>query len=126
MNRVIVYPGAIPLDTDILLINRNVMAALGFLAKALLGTGTVADGLECTASSPPSMSVEVGPGCITQFLPFEPSPYGSLAADTSFSIPKIGSITDKTSFVLSAPLSVGQSINYLIQAAFLEADAGLE
>src|SRR6476646_9560805 len=126
MDRVIVYPGAIPLDTDILNVSRNVMGALGFLMKAVFGSTTVVDGLSCTPSSPPTLAVRVGPGSVTQFLPFETSPYGSLAADTSFFIPKMGCLTDETAFVMSAPLSVGQSINYLIQAAFLESDTGPE
>ncbi len=45
MDRNLVYPGAIPLDTDILSLNRNAMVALGFLAQACLGTNTVVDGL---------------------------------------------------------------------------------
>ena len=40
MDRILVYPGNIPLDTDILNTNRNSMVALGYLAQAILGTGT--------------------------------------------------------------------------------------
>ena len=35
MDRNIVYPGSIPLDTDLLTINRNAMIGIGFLAKAV-------------------------------------------------------------------------------------------
>ena len=37
MDRTIVYPGSIPLDTDLLRLNRNTMVALGALMKAVLG-----------------------------------------------------------------------------------------
>ncbi len=46
MDRIIVYPGAIPLDTDLLNTNRNVMIALHALISATLGTATAVDGLE--------------------------------------------------------------------------------
>ena len=35
MDRILVYPGNIPLDTDILNTNRNSMVALGYLAQAI-------------------------------------------------------------------------------------------
>ena len=38
MDRNIVYPGSIPLDTDLLTVNRNAMIGIGFLAQAVLGT----------------------------------------------------------------------------------------
>jgi hypothetical protein len=66
LDRQIVYPGAIPLDTDVLNIQRNVMVALGYLAQATLGSAVVVDGLACVPTQPASMSVVVGPGSITQ------------------------------------------------------------
>lgn len=122
MDRNIVYPGSIPLDTDLLSINRNAMIAIGFLAQAVLGTDTVADGLACQPTSPPSMSVTVGPGSLTQFGPVDLLAYGSLAADTTSSVVKMGINTGSTSFTLTAPASSGQSINYLIEASFQETD----
>lgn len=122
MDRIIVYPGAIPLDTDILNINRNVMVALGFLMNAVFGSNTVADGLACLPTSPSSLSVTVGPGCMTQFGPVDANAYGSLAADSTDNIVRMGSNLGSTSFTFVAPQSVGQTINYLIEAAFLESD----
>ena len=46
MDRIIVYPGSIPLDTDLLNTNRNVMLALHGLIAATLGTATAVDGLQ--------------------------------------------------------------------------------
>ena len=61
MDRNIVYPGAIPLDTDLLSPNLNAMIGLGFLAQAVLGTSTVVDGLACQPTTPASMSVTITP-----------------------------------------------------------------
>jgi hypothetical protein len=122
MDRNIVYPGSIPLDTDLLSVNRNTMVGLGFLARAILGTNTVADGLQCQPTSPASMNVVVGPGSITQLGPVDLLAYGSIAADATDQIVKMGINITPTTFSLTAPSSVGQSINYLIEAAFQEID----
>lgn len=123
MDRNIVYPGSIPLDTDLLSVNRNTMVALGFLAQAVLGGNTVVDGLVCQPTSPASMTVVVGTGSITQIGPIDIAAYGSMAADLADTVLKMGLNTAATTFNLTAPLSVGQSISYLIEAAFLEADS---
>ena len=98
------------------------MIGLGFLARAILGTNTVADGLQCQPTSPASMNVVVGPGSITQMGPIDLLAYGSIAADTTDQIVKMGINITPTTFSLTAPSSVGQSINYLIEAAFQEVD----
>ena len=51
------------------------------------------------------------------------SPFGSLAADTSDPLVKMGINTQPVSFTLTAPTVSGQSIAYLIQASLLESDA---
>jgi hypothetical protein len=122
MDRNIVYPGSIPLDTDLLSINRNTMIGIGFLAQAVLGINTVVDGLACQAMTPPSMNISIGPGSITQFGAVDALAYGSIAADLADDIIKMGINIAATTFSLTAPTSVGQSINYLIEAAFQEAD----
>jgi hypothetical protein len=122
MDRNIVYPGAIPLDTDILSINRNAMIGLGFLARATLGTNTIVDGLACSPTNPASLTIAIGPGSITQFGPVDSIAYGSIPADTGDSIVKMGINIGSTPFTLTAPISVGQSVNYIIEAAFLESD----
>jgi hypothetical protein len=122
MDRNIVYPGAIPLDTDLLNTNRNAMVALGALIGATLGKTTVVDGLTVTPASPAALAVVVGPGSITQLSPVDQNGYGSLPADVVDSVMKMGVTLSATSFTLSAPMVSGQSVNYLIQAAFSEAD----
>jgi hypothetical protein len=122
MDRNIVYPGSIPLDTDLLSVNRNTMIGLGFLAQAVLGTNTVADGLVCQPTSPASMSVVVGAGSMTQIGPIDVLAYGSIPADATDQIVKMGINSSPATFSVTAPQSVGQSVNYLIEATFQEAD----
>ena len=124
MDRNIVYPGSIPLDSDLLSVNRNAMISLGFLAQAMLGTNTVVDGLICQPTSPASMSIVVGPGSIAQLCPIDTLAYGSIPPDPTDLIMKMGINIGSTTFGLTAPPSVGQSINYLVEAAFQEADNG--
>ena len=122
MDRNIVYPGAIPLDTDLLTINRNALVAFGYLMQATLGSNTVVDGLACQPTTPASLSVTVGPGSITTLTTIDPLAYGSLPADNTDPLIKMGINTAATSFTLTTPSTSGQSINYLIEAAFEESD----
>src|SRR5579883_3169780 len=122
MDRILVYPGSIPLDTDMLNTNRNSMIAIGYLAQAILGTDTIVDGLPCAPTAPASLTVTVGPGSITQFTVVDTIAYGSLPADTTDPLVKIGVNISPTSFTLTAPATSGQSVNYLIQAALQESD----
>ena len=122
MDRAIVYPGSIPLDTDLLSTNRNAMVAIGALAQATLGASTVIDGLVISPTAPASLSVVCSPGSITQFVTVDQNAYGSLAADTSDGLLKMGINLAPNNFGLTAPTTSGQSINYLIEAAFQEAD----
>lgn len=125
MDRNIVYPGAIPLDIDILSVNRNTMIALGFLMRATIGTQIAVDGLACTPTLPTSMSVQIGPGSLTQVGVVDLTPYGSLSADTVDPLVKMGVNLASQYFTLQAPSSSGSSINYLIEACFQESDESL-
>ena len=122
MDRSIVYPGAIPLDTDLLSVNRNAMVALGALMQAVLGSSTVFDGLAVSPTVPASMQITVAPGSITQLSTVDQSAYGSLAADTSDALVKMGVNLTATTFTLTAPTTTGQSVAYLLEASFLEND----
>ena len=122
MDRIIVYPGGIPLDTDLLSTNRNTMVAIGYLAQVVLGRGMVADGLACTPTAPASLTVTVAPGSIAQLSVLDALSYGSLPADSTDSLVKLGINTGPTSFALTAPTTSGQSVNYLIQATLQESD----
>ena len=123
MDRQIVYPGSIPLDTDILSLQRDAMIAIGYLAQATLGSGMVADGLGCAPTVPASMQVSVGPGSLAQMSVIDATAYGSLPADSTDPLVKIGINTTPTIFTLSAPTSSGFSVSYLIEATLSESDA---
>jgi hypothetical protein len=125
MNRNIVYPGAIPLDTDLLSINRNTMIALGFIMRAILGSDVAVDGLACTPTLPASMSVQIGPGAQTQLSVVDTTPYGSLSADSSDPLMKMGINLGSQLFDLQSPVNSGASINYLIQSGLQESDQDL-
>ncbi|HTW27880.1 MAG TPA: hypothetical protein VME92_12190 [Acetobacteraceae bacterium] len=123
MDRQIVFPGSIPLDTDLLNVQRNVMVALGYLAQATLGAGPVVDGLACAPTAPASMTVTVGPGSIAVTNVVDTLAFGSLPADSVDPLVKVGVNLTPTSFTVAAPTSSGQSTNYLIEASLSEADA---
>ena len=122
MDRRIVYPGAIPLDTDLLSSERDAMVAIGYLAQATLGTGVVADGLSCVPTSPASMSVAIGAGSITQFASVDTSAFGSLPAEPAQPLLRMGINLNPTSFALTAPTTPGYATNFLVEAALLEED----
>lgn len=122
MDRTIVYPGAIPLDTDLLSVNLNTMVAIGYLAQAVLGSGVVADGLVCAPTSPASLTVTIGPGSLTQLVVVDTTAYGSLPANTASPLVKTGINISPTTFTVAPPTTSGQSTNYLIQASLLESD----
>ncbi len=122
MDRNIVYPGSIPLDTDILYPNRNAMVGIAALTAAVLGSNIVVDGLGCMPTSPASLAVSVGAGSITQLSAVDATAYGSLPVDITDQIVKTGINLQPTSFMFTVPTSSGQSINYLIEAAFSETD----
>lgn len=123
MDRQIIYPGSIPLDTDLLSIQRNTLVALGYLAQATLGSTTVVDGLACTPTAPASLTVSVGPGSITTLAVIDASPFGSLPADNTDPLVKTGINTGPVTFTLSTPTTSGQAINYLLQANLGENDS---
>lgn len=123
MDRTITYPGAIPLDTDILAPQRYAMIQTGMILRAMLGTTTIADGLACAATAPASMSVSVGSGALVANLVVDSSAYGSLASDTTNALVKMGvNLAATTIGPFTPPATAGQSQNFLIQAALSETD----
>ncbi|HDX3905872.1 TPA: phage tail protein [Enterobacter asburiae] len=124
MNRQIVWPGAIPLETDLLNTNKNAMLGLAKLASSIMGSNTYVHGLACTPSSPASMVVNVAPGQIYSLQNIDGTAYSSLPADTTHSILKQGYVLDAQQFTLTAPSTSGYSINYLIQVTYSDVDGG--
>ncbi|MET0183066.1 MAG: hypothetical protein ABW199_09295 [Caulobacterales bacterium] len=124
MDRQIVNPSQIALDSDILLTNKNAFVAMSKIIEAILGTATLLSGFACTPTSPASMSVDVAGGQIFSLQNVDNTAYGSVASDTAHQIMKQGVSLDKVTLNCPAPVTVGYSINYLIQIAFSEADSG--
>lgn len=119
MDRLIVYPGATPLDTDLLNVQRYAHVALGYLAQAALGTGVVADGLVASAGA--GLGVVIGPGSLMAPGVIDSSAFGSLGADAS-PLMRMAINPVASSVLIGVPASAGTSQVFLIEACFSEAD----
>lgn len=122
MDRQIVFPNAIAQDLDLLNTNRNAMIALGLLAMDLLGSSTVVGGLACTQTVVASLNVLIGPGRIYSLQNVDGTAYGSIPADITDQIIKQGIQFGSVTLATPAPGTAGQSINYLIEAAYQDTD----
>ena len=122
MDRVQVYPGAIPLETDLLNAQKNDMIGLAKLSAAVLGTSTQVNGLPCTQNTIPALNVLVGPGEIYSLQNIDGTAYSSLAADTAHQILKQGIALDAVVLSAPAPGTAGMSINYLVQVQYQDSD----
>lgn len=125
MDRQIVYPGQIPLETDLLNTNRNTMIALGKLAGAVFGTSSsIVNGLAVVPTSPASLSVNVNAGEIYSLQNVDNTAYSSLPADTTDTVVKQGILLQPSNLSCPAPTTAGFSINYLIEATYQDNDTG--
>ncbi|AYM76891.1 hypothetical protein D9M09_14605 [Janthinobacterium agaricidamnosum] len=112
------------METDLLGTNKNTMIALAKLTETIIGTATTVSGLGCAPNSPAALNVVISPGEIYSLQNIDGTAYSSIAADTAHSIMKQGILLDSVTLACAAPGTAGQSINYLIQAAFSEVDSG--
>lgn len=124
MDRIITHVGAVPRSVDILSTNKNLMVAMGYLMRSVLGTSLSVDGLACTPNSPADLTVKVGPGSIHKLENVDGTAYGVIDADTTNQIMKQGLAEAPQSFSCPAPTTTGHSRVYLIQAAYQDQDAG--
>lgn len=124
MDRVIVYPGSIPLDTDLLNTNRNTMVAIAALASATLGTLPSIDGLTVTPSAAGGLAVDVAPGSMSVLTPIDGAAYGSLPANPNAAVMQTGINTGIVTLPLVGPTTPGYAVAFMIQASFLETDGG--
>lgn len=122
MDRQIIYAGQIPLETDLLNTNRNVLIALGMLTQDIFGVATVASGLPCTPTSPGSMNVLVGAGRMYSLQPLDSTAYSALASDTADQVVKQGINLQSTQLSCPAPVTPGFAINYLIEGQYQDQD----
>jgi hypothetical protein len=122
MDRSVAYTQEQGRSTDFLFAQRASMIGLAKLAKSILGSNTLVEGLGVTANSPAALNVVVGSGQIYSLAAVDASAYGILAADTTHTILKQGLLMDALTLSTPAPATSGYSINYLIQATFSETD----
>ena len=122
MDRPIAYTSEQGRSTDFLFAQRATMIGLGKLAKAMLGSTTVVEGLAVTPTTPASLNVQVGSGQIYSMESVDATAYGTLPADTADSIVKQGLLMAAATLATPAPTTAGDSINYLIQAIYQDQD----
>jgi hypothetical protein len=122
LDRQIVYPQSLPQDTDILSTNKNALVGLGLIALDIFGPGTVVGGLPCAPTAPASLGVLMGPGRIYSLQNIDGTAYGSLPADVTDQILKQGIQLGNVTLATPAPATAGFSVNYLIEAAYQDAD----
>jgi hypothetical protein len=123
MRRVTTYPGAIPLEVDVLNGQKNTMIAIGHVLQDMLGTSTLFSGLGCVPTAPAGMTVNVNPGRAYSLQSTDSGAYSSLSADST-PLVKQGILLAAQNFSCPAPTTAGFSINYLVQGAFQEVDGG--
>jgi hypothetical protein len=121
LDRKIVYPGSVPLETDVLWTNRFAMIGMGYLAQDLLGSATQVFGAAVSPGS--GLNVSVAPGRIYSVQPVEATQYSSLPADLTDTVLKQGLLFQAATIpVNTVTLSAGQSVNYLIEGQYQDVD----
>lgn len=134
-NRVTVYPNEIAYETDILRTNMYKMSDIAFLAQTIIGNGfslaTAFGGLPCTPTSPASLNVQVGSGAMYSLQEYESTNWSSIPADTTDMLYKQAvnlSVINTSSGTLfpggpiTAPVSSGTSVYWIIEAQFATQD----
>jgi hypothetical protein len=122
MDRLQVFSGAIPLETDILNTNRNAYIGLSKLASAVLGVNTQVNGFAVTPTAVPSLAVNVAAGEIYSYQNLDNTAYSSLPADTTHQILKQGIALNSVTLSITPPTTAGFSQVYLVQVTFVESD----
>jgi hypothetical protein len=124
VDRVLVYPGALPQTVDQLYTNKFGMVGQAHQNRSILGTSTVVSGLACTPTSPTAdLHVQIGVGAIYQMDPTDQAAYGDLGVDNT-SIMKQGILNAPISLTITPPGTVGFSQVFLVEAILNDVDAG--
>jgi hypothetical protein len=121
MKRKIAFSQQIQTVDQELFDQRYDMVALAKLAQAVLGTNTLLSDLPCTATSPASLNVSIGPGQVYRMTATDATDYGTITADST-QVLKQGLLESTVARSCPAPVTIGQSINYLIQFTLAEND----
>lgn len=117
-----IYVGQIPLTEDLLYAQRNTLIQFGYMLRATLGVCDTVDGLDCIATTPPSMNIVVSDGAIVQLQPLYLTAWSTVPVDVVHDIMKMGINSDATTLTVVAPVSSGYQTIYLIEAQYLEQD----
>lgn len=123
MERVLVYPGALPQDTDILNVSMFAMIGQAYLNAATIGSATSVAGLGISPTAPASLNVNIAPGSIYALDEIDATSYGSLGTNTN-NVVKQGILAATQSLTITPPGTTGQSQVYLVQAALSDVDTG--
>lgn len=124
MDRVIVYPGALPQTTDQLNTNKFGLVGQAYQNRAILGTNTVVSGLAATPTSPTAdLHVTIGVGSIYQVDPTDQAAYGDLGVDNN-NIVKQGINAAPVILSITPPGTSGFSQVFLVEAILNDVDAG--
>ncbi len=125
-DRQIVYPQETPYDTDVLSTNKDSYIGLGRLIAAVLGESVEINGLEAIPTVSPSLAVNVKRGEIYILETTDPVAYGSLGTDSNPLMKQGVYFGSSAPFSTPAPVTVGFSIDYLIQVEFSETQTDLQ
>lgn len=126
MDRVINYVGEVINAEDLAYLNQRAMVGIAKLSSAVLGVNTLLNDLSCVPDTPASLNVVLNPGEIYTLVNLEPTAFGPLPSDTAHQIVKQGIVLDPQIFNCPAPITPGDSVNYLIQVQFQENDGQSE
>lgn len=122
MSRIIYYANSLLTAEQLSQSEVFVMTDMGYIIQAALGSSDMgATGLACVPTSAPSLSVQVGDGALYAKNTLDVSNFGPMGTNSN-TIVKMAVHTGPTVFNFPNTLTSGESINYLIEAAFLETD----
>lgn len=120
MDRQIVYPGSIPLDSDFLRMQRHALIAIATLTGTVLGSSPIVDGLTCRPGSL-GYAVVIGPGSMSSLMQLDYTSYGSLPAD-SMPVVRTGINAGEVTLQLGTLPDQNFALCWLIQASLVEVD----
>src|SRR5690606_11219789 len=93
--------------TDVLYSNLYSYIGLSKLSEALIGNDTIINGLACTETGTPGMSVLIGAGEIYQLADIDTTAYGTLPPDSRQILKQGINLTSITTGELAAPPVAG-------------------
>lgn len=127
LDRQITYVGSSLYEWHLSKPDQNAMVGLAKFAAAVLGTSGAVNGLACVPTGPASLQVVIQPGEIYQLASLEATVCGTLPVDTTHQVLKQGIQLDAVTLpTMAAPGTVGQSINYLIEASYSDQDVSVD